>query len=46
MTPSQPVCHLRKPLYSLRRAPRAWYCKVKATLDGMGFTAATADPSL
>lgn len=40
------VCHLRKSLYGLRQAPRAWYCKLKATLEGMGFTASTADPSL
>lgn len=40
------VCYLRKSLYGLRQAPRAWYHKLKGTLEAMGFTASSADPSL
>jgi hypothetical protein len=31
------VLHLRKALYSLRQAPRAWNAKLDSTLKGMGF---------
>jgi hypothetical protein len=31
------VLHLRKPLYGLRQAPRAWNAKLDSTLKGMGF---------
>ena len=40
------VCHLRKALYGLRQAPRAWHTKLKKELEQMGFAASAADPSL
>ena len=40
------VAHLRKALYGLRQAPRAWHLRLKQELEGMGFTASAADPSL
>jgi hypothetical protein len=38
------VCRLRKALYGLRQAPRAWHTKLKAELESMGFQASKADP--
>ena len=32
------VLQLRKALYVLRQAPRAWYAKLDATLQALGFT--------
>jgi transposase InsO family protein len=40
------VCRLRKALYGLRQAPRAWHERLKQELEGMGFTASGADPGL
>ena len=37
------VCRLRKAIYGLRQAPRAWHAKLNSTLEGMGFRASTAD---
>lgn len=37
---------LRKSLYGLRQAPRAWYGKLKETLERMGFVESDADPGL
>lgn len=40
------VCRLRKAIYGLRQAPRAWHIKLHATLEKMGFRASKADASL
>jgi transposase InsO family protein len=40
------VCHLKKALYGLRQAPRAWHLKLKAELAKMGFAPSEADPAL
>ncbi|CAI7798182.1 unnamed protein product [Closterium sp. NIES-54] len=37
---------LRRPLYSLRQAPREWHDTLRTTLASLGFTPSTADPSL
>ncbi len=44
--PPGTVCHLRRSLYGLRQAPRAWYTKLTAVLEEMGFVASVADPGL
>lgn len=40
------VCRLKKSLYGLRQAPRAWHAKLKSELQAMGFTPTKADASL
>jgi transposase InsO family protein len=40
------ACHLKKALYGLRQAPRAWHTKLKQELELLGFVASNADPSL
>lgn len=40
------VRKLRKSLYSLKQAPRAWYVKLKSAFQSWGFTRATSDASL
>ncbi|CAI7821734.1 unnamed protein product [Closterium sp. NIES-54] len=37
---------LRRPIYSLRQAPREWHDTLRTTLAALGFAPATADPSL
>ncbi|CAI7879824.1 unnamed protein product [Closterium sp. NIES-53] len=37
---------LRRPVYSLRKAPREWHDTLRTTLVALGFTPSTADPSL
>ncbi|CAI7838707.1 unnamed protein product, partial [Closterium sp. NIES-53] len=37
---------LRRPVYSLREAPREWHDTLRTTLAALGFALATADPSL
>jgi hypothetical protein len=40
------VCHLKKTLYGLRQAPRAWHTRLKAELEALGFRASETDPAL
>ena len=40
------VCRLRRALYGLRQAGRAWHVKLKKALQDLGFTASDADASL
>ncbi|CAI7810477.1 unnamed protein product [Closterium sp. NIES-53] len=37
---------LRRPVYSLRQAPREWHDTLRTTLAALGFVPSTADPSL
>ncbi|CAI7856134.1 unnamed protein product [Closterium sp. NIES-53] len=37
---------LRRPVYGLRQAPRAWHVTLRTTLAALRFAPATADPSL
>ncbi|CAI7737783.1 unnamed protein product [Closterium sp. NIES-54] len=37
---------LRRPVYSLRQAPREWHNTLRTTLAALGFAPSTADPSL
>ncbi|CAI7833366.1 unnamed protein product, partial [Closterium sp. NIES-53] len=37
---------LQRPVYGLRQAPREWHDTVRTTLAALGFSPATADPSL
>ena len=39
-------CHLRKSLYGLRQAPRAWHTRLKQELEEAGYQASEADPGL
>ncbi|XP_021808696.1 uncharacterized protein LOC110752368 [Prunus avium] len=40
------VCKLKKSLYDLRQAPRAWNAKFTGYLPAIGFQASQSDPSL
>lgn len=40
------ACHLKKTLYGLRQAPRAWHTKLKQELEKLGFRPSEADPGL
>jgi len=40
------VCRLRRALYRLKQAPRAWYSRIDTYLQQMGFTNSDADPNL
>jgi hypothetical protein len=40
------ACHLKKAIYGLRQAPRAWHNKLKQELESRGFVASAADPGL
>ena len=37
------VCKLKKALYSLKQAPRAWYGRIDGFLTSLGFTKSLAD---
>jgi hypothetical protein len=40
------VCRLKKSLYRLKHAPRAWYSRIEGYLQSMGFTKSEVDPNL
>lgn len=40
------VCRLKKALYGLEQAPRAWYYRINNYLQSMGFTKSEADSNL
>ena len=40
------VCRLKRALYSLKEAPRAWYTKIDSYLTGLGFTISEVDENL
>jgi hypothetical protein len=40
------VCQLKRTLYSLKQAPRAWYTKMVEELAKIGFIPSEADPCL
>jgi hypothetical protein len=40
------VCRLKKALYGLKQAPRAWYSRIDAYLQQLGFEKSEADPNL
>ena len=40
------VCPLKKALYGLRQAPRAWYGRIDSFLTSLGFTKSKADSNL
>jgi hypothetical protein len=40
------VCRLKKALYGLKQAPKAWYSRIDAYLQQLGFEKSEADPNL
>ena len=40
------ICKLKKALYDMKQAPRAWYGRIDSFLSIMGFTKSKADPNL
>jgi hypothetical protein len=40
------VCRLKKALYGLKEAPRAWYEKMDGFLMSLGFNKSSIDPNL
>ena len=43
---SNKVCHLRRELYSLKQAPRAWFAKFSSTISRLGYMASHYDSAL
>ncbi|CAI7894381.1 unnamed protein product [Closterium sp. NIES-54] len=44
--PTGTLWSLRRPVYSLRQAPREWHDTLRTALAALGFAPSTADPSL
>ena len=40
------VCRLKKSLYGLKKAPRAWYARIDGHLMSFGFKKSVVDPNL
>ena len=40
------VCKLKKTLYGIKKAPRAWYRRIDGFLMSLGFTKSKADSNL
>jgi hypothetical protein len=40
------VCRLKKSLYVLKQAPRAWYGKIDSSMKSLGFTKTRDDSNL
>jgi hypothetical protein len=40
------VCRLKRALYGLKKAPRAWYARIDSYFTGLGFTKSEADENL
>jgi hypothetical protein len=40
------VCRLKRALYGLKKAPRAWYTRIDNYFTGLGFTKSEADANL
>jgi hypothetical protein len=40
------VCRLKKALYGLKHAPRAWYARIDTYMMSLGFTKSDVDPNL
>jgi hypothetical protein len=40
------VCKLKKALYRLKQAPKAWYARIDSYLMSLGFTKRVVDPNL
>ena len=43
---SNKVCHLRRALYGLKPAPRAWFAKFSSTISRLGYMASHYDSAL
>ena len=40
------VCHLRRVLYGLQQAPRAWFAKFSSTISRLGYMVSHYDSAL
>ena len=40
------MCRLKRALYGLNQAPRAWYTRIDSYFTGLGFTKSEADANL